>query len=325
MKSKFILILVLLWSLFTSFSFWKECWQDICWNSPEEMFVKVEETFNADAAKGLHWEYAKDKITCDNNLSSIAYGFAKSETNLWKKWIWDTTNNWFGIKRWSGKFQIKWQKSMWMDSQNHLKYPSAFLSAYDFMYLIKYSYKCSLSQNTLFTYVWWENHWYIKNINLFVSYYQKFLPQIKIQIANSNKPKIIVNPKPWWEQYPMKYEELPKWLVFANKWLKINMNEWVWFAAVADNSKINIESRYSEFSMDIKYQKCDLVWWTDCRDLERVIDNIADENFQSSNWIFFYKMPLQNIWVFVNHTNVYYISDQDKDTIKQFSSYIRFN
>lgn len=323
MRNKVILILFLLFG-FSSFTFWKDCWQDICWNSPEEMFVKVEEQFNSDAAKWLHGEYSKDKITCDNNLSSIAYGFAKSETNLGRKWIWDDTNNWYWIKRWSGKFQVKWQKYMWMDSQNHLKYPSPFLSTYDFMFLIKYSYKCSLSQNTLFTYVGWENHGYIKNINLFVSYFQKFLPQIKQQIANANKPK---QPyvRPWWEFQPMKYEDLPKWLKFANKGLQIHMDDWVWFAVAADGSKINIESRYSEFYMDIHYQKCDVVWWTDCRDLERSIDNISDENFQSSNWIFFYKMPLQNIWVFVNHVNVYYISDQDKDTVQNFSKYIRFN
>lgn len=134
----------------------KQCYEWYCRENTEEMFIQAERKFLVDMENWKHKQQADSTNECEYHLSSIAYWFAQIESWL-GKWIVATLyNNWFSIKRWSGKYSYIWIDEYWYSkTSNFLKYPDPFLSALEFMHLYKYWYLCKLWIKSVWIYKMW--------------------------------------------------------------------------------------------------------------------------------------------------------------------------
>lgn len=111
---------------------------------------------------------------CKHSLPAIAYAFAKKETSLWTAWVGKSVNNWFSMKKGSGKYwPIYFEQGEQKTNPSWYRvYDNSSYSIYDFMDLIVRWYKCDLSKKNLSRYLWWDASAYHNQIHRFIKEYE---------------------------------------------------------------------------------------------------------------------------------------------------------
>lgn len=154
-----------------------QCFDWLCWESNEELFVQSELKFIKDMYNGNHAPQKESRENdCPYHISSIAYWFAVIESWVWKWKMAQDTNNWYSVKKWSGKYRYNRKEEYgYLPASKYLIYENVMQSTLDFMYLIKYWYNCKLSRPNVYRYKMWA---YVDDENS-ARYYRNLISSIE--------------------------------------------------------------------------------------------------------------------------------------------------